>query len=142
MKKIIVISLVVFTALVFLSCKKKGAPVPFPAPDPIAKSVSVSAVEDARVPGIEKRIEYLELFQEIYMFEINYLRNNVRELTLASVDAEDAEAQELAAQRFEDDKRRAEMGKIVDEIGKKGMEKITVADLRKYRERIREQIAE
>ncbi|PKL90486.1 MAG: hypothetical protein CVV21_12520 [Candidatus Goldiibacteriota bacterium HGW-Goldbacteria-1] len=142
MKKIIIISLVVFTALVFLSCKKKGAPVPFPAPDPIAKSVSVSAVEDARVPGIEKRIEYLELFQEIYMFEINYLRNNVRELTLASVDAEDAEAQELAAQRFEDDKRRAEMGKIVDEIGKKGMEKITVADLRKYRERIREQIAE
>ena len=142
MKKIIVIMFVVFAAAMLISCKKKGAPMPFPAPDPIAKSVSASAVEDVRVPGIEKRLEYLELFQEIYMFEINYLRNNVRELTLASVDAEDAEAQELAAQRFEDDKRRAEMGKIVDEIGKKGMEKITVADLRKYREKIREQIAE
>ncbi|MBN2754733.1 MAG: hypothetical protein JXR81_07685 [Candidatus Goldbacteria bacterium] len=142
MKKIIVFVLLVFIAAAAISCKKKTVPVPFPAPDPIAKSASVSAVEDARVPGIEKRLEYLELFQEIYMFEINYLRNNVRELTLASIDAEDAEAQELAAQRFEDDKRRAEMGKIVDEIGKKGMEKITVADLRKYREKIREQIAE
>ncbi|OPZ62072.1 MAG: hypothetical protein BWY84_01249 [Candidatus Aerophobetes bacterium ADurb.Bin490] len=142
MKKITVFVLVVFIAAAAASCKKKSTPAPFPAPDPIAKSASASAVEDSRVPGIEKRIEYLELFQEIYMFEINYLRNNVKELTLASLDAQDAEAQELASQRMEDDKRREEMGKIVDEIGKKGMEKITVADLRKYREKIREQIAE
>lgn len=142
MKKIIIIMFVVFAATMLISCKKKGAPAPFPAPDPLAKSATASAMEDARVPGIEKRIEYLELFQEIYMFEINYLRNNVKELTLASLDAQDAEAQELASQRMEDDKRREEMGKIVDEIGKKGMEKITVADLRKYREKIREQIAE